>query len=44
MKLLLTLLLMAVLIALAPYGSASAGLSEGRAAYARGDYSTAISE
>lgn len=44
MRLLLTLLLMAALMALAPYGSASAGLSEGRAAYARGDYGTAINE
>ncbi len=44
MKLLLTLLLFATLLALAPLGSATAGLSEGRAAYARGDYSSALAE
>ncbi len=44
MRLLLTLLLLAVLSALVPHDSASAGLSEGRAAYARGNYEAALAE
>jgi S1-C subfamily serine protease len=47
MRPILTLLLIAALTALtalAPHGGAQAGLSEGRAAYARGDYSTALAE
>ena len=44
MRLLLTSLLIAAFAALAPLADAEAGLREGRAAYARGDYAAALEE
>ena len=44
MKLFMTSLLIAAIVALAPLAGAEAGLREGRAAYAQGDYATALEE
>ena len=44
MKLFMTSLLIAAIVALAPLAGAEAGLREGRAAYAQGDYTTALEE
>ena len=44
MRLLVTSLLIAACAALTPFAGARAGLSEGRAAYAQGDYATAVAE
>ena len=41
---LFTSLLLVALLAWAPLGAAQAGLREGNAAYARGDYSAALAE
>ena len=40
----MTSLLIAAIVALAPLAGAEAGLREGRAAYAKGDYTTALEE
>ena len=44
MNLFMTSLLIAAIVALAPLAGAEAGLREGRAAYAQGDYATALEE
>ena len=44
MKLFMTSLLIAAIVALAPLAGAEAGLREGHAAYAQGDYATALEE
>ena len=44
MKLFMTSLLIAAIVALAPLAGAEAGLREGRAVYAQGDYATALVE
>ena len=44
MKLFMTSLLIAAIVALAPLAGAEAGLREGRAADAQGDYATALEE